>query len=342
MQTSMIAGASVLAVSGAAQGAGDALDWAAEQTPPDTAELKPKAVVTVTPATIDQLPGQANAAQPGTHFILKDGTYDAHNLRLRGVGGTAADPIVIRAENQRQAIFAPSGWDVGEFGAILSLIGEHIIIDGLRFEGGGGRQLLVYSSPSMVSHHITVRHCQLTRSWRHSLLCQGDHLTFEDNELTDNCQFNATHTRGVWPCAFGTWWFRDKEDAPSRECKYVVFRRNRVVGNPAKGIDIWVEQTGDCPFVANERIQILDNVIDGGAAKGVLYGIYWHKERRMLDVPEHTYSDVHIRGNTIRNTKAEKILFMLPPGRKPENCRIDVALDAPGVKVSPEDAWTQW
>jgi len=130
-----------------------------------------------------------------------------------------------------------------------------------------------------------------------------------------------------------------------------VVRRNKVIaveplltrfGNPAKGIDIWVEKTGNCPFVASERIQILDNVIDGGAAKGVLYGIYWHKERRMLDVPEHTYSDVHIRGNTIRNTKKEKILFMLPLGRKPRNCRIDVALEAPGVKVSPEEAWTQW
>ncbi|MCA9248334.1 MAG: right-handed parallel beta-helix repeat-containing protein [Planctomycetales bacterium] len=80
-------------------------------------------------------------------------------------------------------------------------------------------------------------------------------------------------------------------------------------GEPPRGIDIWVEQTGENPLIANENIIIENNTIDGGEQLGIRKGITWHDESRSLDVAQNTYANITIRGNTIRNTSERLIEF---------------------------------
>lgn len=80
---------------------------------------------TRTASTSSELAQAVAAASPGTHIILKDGTYTSPLTISRQ--GTEDAPIVIRAENRLKARFT----------AKVSLTGDYIIISGLHIDGPG-------------------------------------------------------------------------------------------------------------------------------------------------------------------------------------------------------------
>ncbi len=361
---------------------------------------EPLRVITLTPDTIDQLRDTLRDAEPGTHVVLTSGVYDIPNMRIKYIHGTAENPIVLRAEVRGEAVFRPTQWDAGELAGQLDLTGEHFIVDGLRFEEGFGRQLLISSTPEAgVSHHVTVQHSVFVRSWRHALIAQGHDITLAYNEFYDNLQVNADHSLGVWPYVMGTWWYVPEEGGPSVPNERIVIRGNTAIGNHGeglhlayavggviedncvadnlylniginnasdvvvqnnfvtsiapmltqfgnapRGIELWVEETGDQPWVATKRITIADNVvdgqdhtIDGKSTHGVRVGIEWHDEIRSQNRAENTYSDLVIRDNQITNVADETVYIHCIPsnGDPTENNWIDLPLNAPGVEISP-------
>lgn len=97
--------------------------------------------------TPDALSLMSSAASPGDTLVIKNGTYLDQDLELRGKG-TAQAPITITTETPGKVVFAGK--------STIELIGEHVVIDGLRFAGGAASQKPLIS--------IQGTHCRVTNS----------------------------------------------------------------------------------------------------------------------------------------------------------------------------------
>lgn len=209
--------------------------------PPDREKPYPPALktVNVTPANAEAILRSASRADPGTHFVFSAGEYDFHNVRLGGVlKGTKDKPYVFRGEGK--VVVRPKAWNVGEFGAILSLYGQHVWIDNIEFDlnyrsdiaqskfvplstdlstrNHSGRIVNINSHyRKIVSDSVTILNCKFYGSWRHAIVAQGTNHTIDGCYFERNCRYNWDGGRGVWPAVCTSWWYwrRTEEKALS-------------------------------------------------------------------------------------------------------------------------------
>ncbi|MEM1165336.1 MAG: polysaccharide lyase 6 family protein [Planctomycetota bacterium] len=90
-------------------------------------------------------------AGPGDTLVFANGTYVDQNIEFRGFGN-AANPITLRAATPGRAVFAGS--------STLGLSGSHLIVEGLRFEGGSlddGSIIEFRTSSSQLCDECTLR-----------------------------------------------------------------------------------------------------------------------------------------------------------------------------------------
>lgn len=200
-------------------------------TEPPTTDLYPpaKTTVHVNPDNAWDLLKQASRAEPGTHFVFAHGFYDIHNHNFGGnVVGTADDPIVFRACPNETVTFRPSRWDVGEFGGIFQLYGQHVVIDGLTLDTAdlpsAGRLLNVYArGDRLISENVLIANCAFFGAWRHAAVVQGANIKFLSCHFSRNCRVNKDGTKGVWPYTAGSWWYELEQGGERVLSENIVF-----------------------------------------------------------------------------------------------------------------------
>lgn len=105
------------------------------------------------------------ADAPGDECVLKDGTYNVTSRVETKHSGTVADPIVIRAENRRQALFQATGAFDSNREPLLQIDHSNVTIRGLRFDGNNlahwGLRRVTAGSTS-IKTGIIVEDCEFT------------------------------------------------------------------------------------------------------------------------------------------------------------------------------------
>jgi hypothetical protein len=97
----------------------------------------------------------ANTLQPGDTLVLRGGTYSQTARRAITVNGTAQAPIVIRSVPGESALLTRP-LDNMDTQNNIELVGcNHLLLDGLRFEGGS------IGVRFMGGNHITVQNCEI-------------------------------------------------------------------------------------------------------------------------------------------------------------------------------------
>lgn len=212
--------------------------------PPPGDDPYPPAKVTVhvDPSNAHELLRQVSRAVAGTHFVLEPGGYDlcGHNLGGTVAGGTADNPIVIRAATDEMPVIKPRSWTIGEYGGCLNVYGSNLVFDGLVFDTehllSAGRLLNIYAwGQRHISENVLVLRCAFTGSWRHALVMQGKNHRVAGCAFNRNCRFNQDGTRGVWPFTAGPWWYW-LDDATKAFSENMVFSDCLVSSSYGEGL----------------------------------------------------------------------------------------------------------
>lgn len=140
-------------------------------------ELVPAAdarVVHVTPATFDRAIADA---QPGDLLLLADGAYSSyHGPTIKGLTGTVAKPIAIRAVNSHGAVFP---------GFMLPACG-YVIVEGIAVSPWGFN--------CSDSHNLVIKGCKITSEF--GLYCDGPkvaNLHIADNRVVGGVTWEPEH-----------------------------------------------------------------------------------------------------------------------------------------------------
>jgi hypothetical protein len=144
--------------------------------------------------------GATGPLQPGDHVILKDGVYASSSLLTVAASGTAADPIVIRAETAPRGTTAASA-TAARIRCPILVTGDHVTFWGLMqldapiYSGLGGRV-----AGSLITRANATR---ILRCWflgTDFMAAQGYQLSFTPdarNGLVKHCtfEFDATNVK---------------------------------------------------------------------------------------------------------------------------------------------------
>jgi len=132
------------------------------------------------------LQSAADNAQPGDHFIVATGTYDAFTILI---SGNLSDPISFISEVQHGAVIDGDGTDrgvvtLGEFSSILS----HIIINGFVIEDGK------WGIDAQNTQHVTIRN-NVIQEVEYGYLNRRANGNESDQYITNNLILGTT----IWP-----------------------------------------------------------------------------------------------------------------------------------------------
>lgn len=119
-------------------------------------------------------------------------------------------------------------------------------------------------------------------------------------------------------------------------------------GNGTRAIRLWMEVTGDSPWVTIENTVLRNNWIfnqdfevDGQSRSGISVGIQLAQQAlsRSLNVPEHTFRNVAISGNHIFGDVPIPYEIQCVPSNAdtPSGNTIDLALSDPSLQICAED-----
>ena len=178
-------------------------------TPPQSNDGIPEPIRVLNVNSIDGLMNAIASARPGDHIFLKNGVYDntnwlnsrsAKNMLVRGIEGTATDPIVISAETIGGAEIRGAG------GFRLQEV-SHVVIRGFKFTHSQD------NSPSSGDNAIQCDLCNHVRFTRNhfelitSTSMESDWLGISsgqsDYNRIDHNVFKNKKTAGVFVLVFG-------------------------------------------------------------------------------------------------------------------------------------------
>jgi len=174
------------------------------------------------------------------------GIYPKSEERVTLVGAPGR-PVTLRAAGGEHPILDGDGVgkrleveaeDKTAVFSILTLIdSRHVVVEGLEIRNSVGKGIHIWNS-----EHVTVRRNKVHHTWSGGISAMGDHLTFEDNEVSEASLMNKDdlvlkqRERGnttYWAGGVGTW--RHQDGSLSKD---ILWRRNRVHHVWGEGIGI--------------------------------------------------------------------------------------------------------
>jgi hypothetical protein len=202
-------------------------------------------------ATTDQLDHALAQAEPGDEIILADGEYSAPKPITRG--GTAEQPIVIRAANILGAVFT---------GGTFQIDADHVVVQGLdlvscavqvgegaraanvrlwrcRVRNGSGFAIRLYTAPDFDAAYCEVSNWQgrgfgfsaagsPRPAWRYSMFRDSVGSTSNNDGEAMHYSFGPPNVNAgglVYRCKFKNWSYPDEEEIISVKCSGNIFRQ---------------------------------------------------------------------------------------------------------------------
>jgi poly(beta-D-mannuronate) lyase len=122
---------------------------------------------------------------PGDTIILENGTYNTDE-RIDFIGnGTAADPIIFRAETPGGVKFTG--------GLQMNIGGDNVVVDGFHWQGGyGASNFIQFRNGTDYANHSTIQNCVI------------DGLEIHPDDVADDTANNSI-TKHRWIVLYGTY-----------------------------------------------------------------------------------------------------------------------------------------
>jgi len=165
-------------------------------------------------SSASDIAGALGSLQPGDTLIMTDGVWTDQNIEFEA-NGTAAQPITLRAQTPGGVIL--NGDSTLEFG------GQHLIVDGLRFEGGAltGGHVIQFREGSNECTDCVLRNTAIIDYNPPSISTRYFWVSmYGTDNVVENCRFENHNHSGVTIVVWGDW--------PNRH----VIRNNYFVDRP--------------------------------------------------------------------------------------------------------------
>lgn len=139
--------------------------------------------ITIQPAvsgSSEEFETVANTLQPGDTLVLRGGTYSQTARRAVTVNGTAQAPVVIRSAPGESALLTRPLNNMDTQNNIELVNCNHLVLHGLRFEGGSIGVRFIGGD------HITVEHCEVFGTGNNAMAmnnASSTGLVIRNNEL---------------------------------------------------------------------------------------------------------------------------------------------------------------
>ena len=150
-------------------------------------------------SSASEIENALDSAGPGDTVIMTDGVWTDQVIRFRD-NGTSGNPITLRAQTPGGVVLNGS--------SRLEIGGEHLVVEGLRFEGGAltTGHVVRFQSSSQNANNCVLRDCAIidynpadrnTRYFWVSL--------YGTNNTVENCRFENQDHSGVTVVVWGDW-----------------------------------------------------------------------------------------------------------------------------------------
>ena len=122
----------------------------------------------------------ANSLKPGDELVLHGGVYSQTGRRAITVQGTADQPVTIRAADGQEPVLTRPAADNDRFNNIEFVDCSHLIVRGLRFQGGSSGVRFIRG------HHVTFENGEICRTSNNALTMNSgncDAFTIRNNHI---------------------------------------------------------------------------------------------------------------------------------------------------------------